>query len=95
MGGNEPPIIVYLYLSWCEFCHTTISVKAYYTLAKQLYNYRYFDDICIVYLKDFDTNAKGIYENTLILNGNTCSDKWENFLDLYIRVKYGKVVTGT
>ena len=38
--------------------------------------------------------AKDIYDNTLILEGSTCSYKWDNFLDLYIRVIDGKFMTG-
>ena len=63
--------------------------------AKRLsYNCRYLDDICTVNLKDFDTISNDIYDNTLILEGSTCSYKRDNFLDLYIRVIDGKFVTG-
>ena len=69
--------------------------KTDYNLAKRLsYNCRYLDDICTVNLKDFDTISKDIYDNTLILEGSTCSYKRDNFLDLYIRVIDGKFVTG-
>ena len=58
------------------------------------YNCLYLDDICTVNLKDFDTISKHIYDNTLILEGSTCSYKHDNFLDIYIRVKDDKFVTG-
>ena len=68
--------------------------KTDYNLAKRLsYNCRYLDDICTV-LKDFETIPKDIYDNTLILEGSTCSYKRDNFLDLYIRVIGDKIVTG-
>ena len=38
--------------------------------------------------------SKDTYDNTLILEGRTCSYKRDNFLDLYIRVIDGKFVTG-
>ena len=69
--------------------------KTDYNLAKRLsYNCRYLNDICTVNLKDFDTISKDIYDNTLILEGSTCSYKPDNFLDLYIRAIDGKFVTG-
>ena len=40
------------------------------------------------------TISKDIYDNTLILEGSTCSYKRDNFLDLYIRVIDDKFVTG-
>ena len=95
MGGNASPFIADLYLSWCEYCYVTKLTKTDYNLAKRLsYNCRYLDDICTVNLKDFDTISKDIYDNTLILEGSTCSYKRDNFLDLYIRVIDGKFVTG-
>ena len=39
-------------------------------------------------------HLKDIYDNTLILEGSTCSYKRDNFLDLYIRIIDGKFVTG-
>ena len=45
-------------------------------------------------MKDFDIISKDIYDNTLILEGSTCSYKRDNFLDLYIRVIDDKFVTG-
>ena len=95
MGGNASPFIADLYLSWCEYCYVTKLTKTDYNLARRLsYNCRYLDDICTVNLKDFDTISKDIYDNTLILEGSTCSYKRDNFLDLYIRVIDGKFVTG-
>ena len=95
MGGNASPFIANLYLSWCEYCYVTKLTKTDYNLAKILsYNCRYLDDICTVNCKDFDTISKDIYDNTLILEGSTCSYKRDNFLDLYIRVIDGKFVTG-
>ena len=95
MGGNVSPFIADLYLSWCEYCYVTKLTKTDYNLAKRLsYNCRYLDDICTVNLNDFDTISKDICDNTLILEGSTCSYKRDNFLDLYIRVIGGKFVTG-
>ena len=48
------------------------------------YNWRYLDDICMVNLKHFDTISKDIYDNTLILEGITCSYKRDTFFDIYI-----------
>ena len=45
-------------------------------------------------LKDFGTISKDIYDNTLILEGSTCSCKRDNFLYLYIWVIDDKFVTG-
>ena len=95
MGGNASPFIADLYLSWCEYCYVTNIVKKDYLLAKKLsYNCRYLDDICTVNLKGFGTIAKNIYDTTLLLEGSTSSYKWDNFLDLYIRIIDGKFVTG-
>ena len=94
MGGNASPSIADLYLSWCEYCYVTKLTKTDYNLAKQLaYNCRYLDNKCTVNLKDFGTISKDIYDNTLILEGSTCSYKCDNFLDLYIRVIDDKFVT--
>ena len=95
MGGNASPCIADLYLSWCEYCYVTKLTKTDYNLANRWsYNCRYLDDICTVNLKDFDTISKHIYDNTLILEGSTCSFKRDNFLDIYIRVIDDKFVTG-
>ena len=95
MGGNASPFIADLYLSWCEYCYVTKLTKTDYNLAKRLsYNCRYLDDICTVNLIDFDTISKDIYDNTLILEGSTCSYKRDNILDLYIRFIDGEFVTG-
>ena len=96
MGGNAPPFIADLYLSWCEYCYVTRLTKTDYNLAKRLsYNCRYLDNICTVNLKDFGTISKDIYDNTLILEGSTNSYKRDNFLDdLYIRVIDDRFVTG-
>ena len=95
MSGNASPFIADLCSSWCEYCCVTKLTKTDYNLAKRLsYNCRYLDDICTVNLKDFDTISKDIYDNTLILEGSTCSYKCDNFLDFYIRVIDDKFVTG-
>ena len=76
MGGNASPFIADLYLSWCENCYMTKVVKTDYTLAKLLsYNCRYLDDICTINLQNFGDIAKDIYDNTLLLEGSTCSYK--------------------
>ena len=94
MGDKASTLIADLYLSWCEYCYVTKLTKTDYILAKRLsYNCRYLDDICIVNLKDLDT-ITDIYDNTLILEGSTCSYKRDNVLDLYIRVIDDKFVTG-
>ena len=65
----------------------TKSTKTDYNLTKRLsYNCRYLDHICTVKLKDSGTISKDIYDNTLVLEGSTCSYKRDNFSDLYIRV---------
>ena len=95
MGGNASPFIADLYLSWCEYCYMTKVVKTDYTLAKLLsYNCRYLDDICTIILQNFGDIAKDIYDNTLLLEGSTCSYKQDTFLDLYIRVVDHKFITG-
>ena len=95
MGGNASPFIADLYLSWCEYCYMTKVVKTDYTLAKLLsYNCRYLDDICTINLQNFGDIAKDIYDNTLLLEGSTCSYKQDTFLDLYIRVVDHKFITG-
>ena len=95
MGGNASPFIADLYLSWCEYCYMTKVVKHDYAMAKLLsYNCRYFDDICTVNLQNFGDIAKDIYDNTLLLEGSTCSYKQDTFLDLYIRVVEHKFITG-
>ena len=95
MGGNASPFIADLYLSWCEYCYMTKVVKIDYTLAKLLsYNCRYLDDICTINLQNFGDIAKDIYDNTLVLEGSTCSYKQDTFLDLYIRVVDHKFITG-
>ena len=91
MGGNASPFIAYLYLSWYEYCYVTKVVKTDYALAKLLsYNCRYLDDICTVNLQYFGD----IYDNTLLLEGSTCSHKQDTFLDLHIRVVDHKFITG-
>ena len=46
MGGNVSPFIADLYLSWCEYCYVTKSLKTDYNMTKRLsYNCRYLDDI--------------------------------------------------
>ena len=95
MGGNASPFIADLNLSWCEYCYMTKVVKSDYTLAKLLsYNCRYLDDICTINLQNFGDIANDIYDNTLLLEGSTCSYKQDTFLDLYIRVVDNKFVTG-
>ena len=95
MGGNASPFIADLYLSWCEYCYMTKVVKTDYTLAKLLsYNCRYLDDICTINLQNYGDIAKDIYDNTLLLEGSTCSYKQDTFLDLYIRVVDHKFITG-
>ena len=44
--------------------------------------------------KYFGDIAKDIYDNTLLLEGSTCSHKQDTFLDLYSRVVDQKFVTG-
>ena len=84
MGGSASPFIADLYLSWCEYCFIIKVVKTDYALAKLLsYNCRYLDDICTVYLQYFGDIAKDMYDNTLLLNGSTCSHKQDTFLSLY------------
>ena len=94
MGGNASSFIANVYLSWCEYCYVTKLTNTDYNWAKILsYNCRYLDDICTINLNDFGTISKDIYDNTLILEGSTCSYKRDNFLDLYIRVIDNKCVT--
>ena len=70
-------------------------VKTDYALAKLLsYNCRYLDDICAMNLQNFDDIAKDIYDNTLLLEGSTCSYKQDTFLDLHTRVVDHKFITG-
>ena len=57
------------------------------------YNCRYLDDICTINLQDFGDIAKDIDDNTLLLEGSTCSYKQDTFLDLYIRVVDHKFIT--
>ena len=47
-----------------------------------------------MYLHNFGYIAKNIYDNTLLLEGSTCSYKQDTFLDLYIRVVNHKFITG-
>ena len=95
MGGNASPLNPALYLLWCEYCYMTKVVKTDYTLAKLLsYNCRYLDDICTINIQNFGDIAKDIYDNTLLLEGSTCSYKQDTFLDLYIRVVDHKFITG-
>ena len=42
----------------------------------------------------FNVIAKDIYDNTLLLEGSTCSYKQDTFLDLYIRVVDHEFITG-
>ena len=93
MGGNASPFIDDLYLSWYEYCCMIEVVKT--DFGKLLsYNCRYLDDICTINLQNFDDIAKDIYDNTLSLEGSTCSYKQDTFLDLYIRVVDHKFITG-
>ena len=95
MGGNAWPFIADLYLSWCEYCYMTKVVKTDYTLAKLLsYNCRYLDDISTINLQNLQDIAKDIYDNTLLLEGSTCSYKQDTFFNLYIRVVDHKFITG-
>ena len=76
MDGNASPFIADLYLSCCEYCYMTKVVKTDYTLAKLLsYNCRYLDDICTINVQNFGDIAKDTYDNTLLLEGSTCSYK--------------------
>ena len=73
--------------------------KTNYAMAKLLsYDCRYLDDICTVHLKYFiDIDICTyiyIYDSTLLLEGSACSYKQETFVDLYICVVDGKLVTG-
>ena len=80
MGGNASSFIADLYLSWCVYCYMTKIVKTDYTLAKLLsYNCRYLDDICTMNVQNFGDIAKDIYDNTLLLEGSTCSYKQDTF----------------
>ena len=45
-------------------------------------------------LQNFGDIAKDIYDNTLLLEGSTCSYKQDTFLDLHIRVVGHKFITG-
>ena len=95
MGGNASPFIADLYLSWCEYCYIAKISKTDRPLAQKLsYNCRYLDDISTVNIADFGRIAKDIYDPTLILEGNACSNKQDTFLDLYIRVIDKKFVIG-
>ena len=94
MGGNASPFIADLYLSWYEYCNMTKEVKNDYALAKLLHDCRYLDDICTTNLQNFGDIAEDIYDNTLLLEGSTCSYKQDTFLDLYIRVVDHKFITG-
>ena len=94
IGSNASPIIADLYLSWWEYCYMTKIIKTDYTMAKLLlYNCWYWDDICTVDLEYFDDIAKDIYDSTLLLESSVCSYKQITFLDLYIRVVDGKLVS--
>ena len=87
MGGNASPFIADLYLAWCEYCYIAKISKTDRPLAQKLsYNCRYLDDISTVNITDFGRIAMDIYDPTLILEGNACSNKQDTFLDLYIRV---------
>ena len=56
-------------------------VKNDYALAKLLsYNCIYLD-ICPINLQNFCDIAEDIYDNTLLLEGSTCSYKLDIFLD--------------
>ena len=69
--------------------------KIDYSLAQKLsYNCRYLDDISTVNITDFSKIAKGIYDPTLVLEGNTCSNKQDTFLDLFIRVVDKRFIIG-
>ena len=94
MGGNASPFIADLYLLWYEYCYMTKEVKNDYALAKLLHDCRYLDDICTINLQNFGDIAEDIYDNTLLLEGSTCSYKQDTFLDLYIRVVDHKFITG-
>ena len=94
IGGNASPFITDLYFSWCEYCYMTKIVKTDYALAKLLsYNCRYLDDICTINLQIFGDIAKGIYTNTLLLEGSICSYKQDTFLDLHIHVVDHKFIS--
>ena len=70
-------------------------VKTDNALEKLLsYNCKYLDDICTVNLKYLYDIAKDIYDNTLLLEGRTCSHKQDTFLDLYICVAHHKLLIG-
>ena len=95
MGGNASPFIADLYLSWCEYCYMVKLSKTDHSLARKLsYNCRYLDDISTVNITDFGKIARDIYDPTLILEGSTCSNKQDTFLDLFIRVINKKFVIG-
>ena len=79
-GGNASSYNAHLYLSWCEYCYMTKVVKTGYALAKLLsYNCRYLDDICTISSPNFGDIAKEICDNTLLLEGSTCSNKQDTF----------------
>ena len=70
-------------------------VKTDYALAKLLsYDCRYLVDICTINLQNFGDIAKDIYDNTLLLEGSTCSYKQGTFLDIHIRAVDHKFITG-
>ena len=70
-------------------------VKTDYAVAKLIpYNCRYLGDIWTVSCKYFGDIAKGLYENTSLLEGSACNYKYDTFWDLYIRVVDDKFVTG-
>ena len=70
-------------------------VKTDYTLAKLLsHNCRYLDDICTINLQNFGDIARDLCDNTLLLEGNTCSYEQDTFFYLYIRYVDNKFIIG-
>ena len=95
MGGNALPFITDLYLSWWEYCYMTkLSSENWLCFGKVACNCRYLDDICTINLQNFGDIAKDIYDNTILLEGSTCSHKQDTCLDLHIRVVDHKFITG-
>ena len=94
MGDKSSPFIADVYISWSEYCYTIRVFKIDVTLKKLVsYNCRYLGDICTANLKHFGDIAKDIYDNTLLLEGNTRNYKQGTSLDCYIRVIDDKIVT--
>ena len=99
MGGNASPFIADLCLAWAEYCFIVELPKSKnpsdFELAKVLSNNsRYIDDISVVNFLGFGELSKRIYHKDLLLEESTFSYRYDNFLDLSVRVYADKFVMG-